>query len=310
MDLVVLAPVYNDWESLACLMGELAGVKPKGAHWAVYAVNDGSSQFPETIAVPDGISLNILHLSMNLGHQRAINIGLCYLLESQPNWERVLIMDSDGEDRPQDIAALMEKYDGKNLVFAERRKRSEGWAFKSFYVAYRTAFKVLTGKVISFGNFSLVPRYAVKTMVQNADFWNHYPGAVIKSRLPYTAVRTERGNRYAGESKMNFTNLIVHGLSSFSLYLDTIIVRMLMAATALIMVSIGGMGLVLYMKYISKVAIPGWTSFLMAIILNILLTVSLFIFMIVLQHLNNRLQPPSRPLDYYKKFIEDVEVRG
>jgi|GEM_PF-1227102 len=127
-------------------MGELAGVKPTGAHWSVYAVNDGSSQLPETIAIPEGLSLNILHLSMNLGHQRAINIGLCYLLESQPNWEQVLIMDSDGEDRPQDIASLMEKYNGKTLVFAERRKRSEGWAFKAFYAAYRTAFKVLTGK--------------------------------------------------------------------------------------------------------------------------------------------------------------------
>jgi hypothetical protein len=85
---------------------------------------------------------------------------------------------------------------------------------------------------------------------------------------------------------------------------------MLMAAAGLILTAFGGMGLVLYMKYISKVAIPGWTSFLMAIILNILLTVSLFIFMIVLQHLNNRRQPPSRPLDYYKKFIEDVETWG
>lgn len=75
MDLVVLAPVYNDWESLACLMGELAGVKPKEVHWAVYAVNDGSSQTPETIAVPEGLSLNILHLYMNLGQQRNINIG-------------------------------------------------------------------------------------------------------------------------------------------------------------------------------------------------------------------------------------------
>jgi glycosyltransferase involved in cell wall biosynthesis len=308
--MVILTPVYNDWESLGELLRELAEVKPADATWEVYAVNDGSTDLPGRLNVPAGLSLQILHLSMNMGHQRAINIGLCYLMESRQDWDSVLIMDSDGEDRPQDIKDLRERFDGKGLVFADRRKRSEGPSFKAFYLVYKAAFKLLTGKAITFGNFSLVPRTAVKTMVQNADFWNHYPGAVLKSRLPFLSVRTERGIRYAGTSKMNFTNLIVHGLSSFSLYLDTIIVRMLMAAAGLILTAFGGMGLVLYMKYISKVAIPGWTSFLMAIILNILLTVSLFIFMIVLQHLNNRRQPPSRPLDYYKKFIEDVETWG
>lgn len=308
--MLILTPVFNDWDSLNILMKDLVRVKPSGEKWEVYAVNDGSTDPKGLLDPQPEIPLHLIHLSLNVGHQSAIIIGLCHLLENEANWDRVLVMDSDGEDRPEDIAKLTRLFNGERIVFAERKKRSEGWAFKALYATYKSTFKMFTGKTITFGNFSMAPRWTVKTMAHNADFWNHYPGSVIKSRLPYTTVSTERGIRYAGSSKMNVTNLIIHGLSSFSLYLDTIIVRMLMGATGLILTSLGGMGLVLYKKYVSKEAILGWTSFLMAIILNILLTISLFIFMIVLQHLNNRRQPPSQPLDYYKKYIDHIERIG
>jgi glycosyltransferase involved in cell wall biosynthesis len=244
-----------------------------------------------------------------VGHQRAIIIGLCFVSGMNHQSDYVIVMDSDGEDKPSDIPRLIKackEQQKEKIIFARRDKRSEGMKFKVSYYFYKALFYALTSKNIKFGNFSCIPVSFLPKIIHNADFWNHYSASVIKSKMPYESCSTNRGKRYTGKSKMNFTNLVIHGLSALSLYLDVIIVRFLKLSLAALSIVLALLLVILYVKYFTELAIPGWASVVFAITINILVTISLFTFIVILLHLSNRSQKPSHPINFYKPLILSV----
>jgi hypothetical protein len=313
MKLTIVTPVYNDWQSLVALIETISLQLNEFEIIHLIAVNDGSIQsFPENTIIPVNIRLTILNLTINVGHQRAIIIGLCYVSEKNLESELIIVMDSDGEDNPGDIRNLISsslKNNNTKIVFARRNKRSEGIKFRVFYFLYKMLFRNLTGEDISFGNFSCIPVSFLPRITHNSDFWNHYSASVIKSKIPYTSIPTQRGKRYFGKSKMDFTNLVIHGISSLSLYLDTIIVRVLKLSLIALLIIIGFLSIILYVKFFTELAIPGWTSFLFTIVINIIITIILFTFLVILQHLNNRNQNPIQPLRFYKQMILSINEK-
>jgi hypothetical protein len=232
----------------------------------VLAVDDGSARsldrgsllLPEASCVTE---LSVLRLAVNLGHQRAIAVGLSKIAK-RDDIDTVIVMDSDGEDRPEDIASLCAaSVAHPNLaVIATRVSRSEGGVFKLGYLAYKLLFRVLTGRIINFGNFSLLPMSTVRRLVYMPELWNNLPGALMRSRLAYTTVPVHRGCRYTGESKMSLASLIVHGLSAMSVYIDIIFVRILMAGTALACLTMLGMLTVVLIRLFTEFGVPGWAS--------------------------------------------------
>ena len=186
-------------------------------------------------------SIEILKLALNLGHQRAIAVGLC-ALSGRDDIDAVLVMDSDGEDRPVDIAALLQerRNNPARIVLARRMKRREPLAFRAWYRLYKFVFHALTGHDISFGNFSLLPLAAVRRLVYMPELWNNLPAAILRSRMMCTPVPTERGKRYDGRSRMNLVSLIVHGLSAMSVHIDTIFVRVLLTSGLIAAASVCG----------------------------------------------------------------------
>ena len=131
---VIVTPVYNDWQSFQFLVNEL-DVVSNSSTWEIekiIAVNDGSNESIENINFKSKFPVTILNLNNNMGHQRAISVGLSYVEDELTNIDNILVMDSDGEDRPVDIDILLEtlnKYGSKKIIFAKREKRSEGFIF-------------------------------------------------------------------------------------------------------------------------------------------------------------------------------------
>ena len=187
-------------------------------------VDDCSSQDLEHLVAFRGQQVQIVRLYRNLGHQRAIAIGLSYIAK-EVSCEKVIVMDADGEDAPKDINALVaaSEQSPDRIVFAQRTKRQESFTFRFFYGIYKFIFRQLTGKVITFGNFSLIPQRRLQNLVRVSEIWNNFPGGIIRSRIPYVAIPTERGKRLAGESKMNFVSLVLHGLSTISVLILSLI---------------------------------------------------------------------------------------
>ncbi len=162
-------------------------------------------------------SIQVLRLRRNLGHQRAIAVALAYVQQKLPG-DAVVVMDADGEDRPEDIHRRSRTRSNRQILQSrsspERGRRIESFSFKLFYACYRLLHRVLTGRNIKFGNFSLLPRRHLDSIVAYPELWNHYAAAVLKARLPYIGIRADRGKRLSGKSKMSFVGLVVHGLSA------------------------------------------------------------------------------------------------
>jgi hypothetical protein len=219
-------------------------------------------------------------------------------------------MDCDGEDKPEDILLLIEKAiveDSKKIIFAQRKKRQESILFKTGYFFYKYLFYFLTGQKINFGNFSVIPKKLLGKVVHQNNIWNHYSGGIIQSKIPFDKVLLDRGKRYHGVSKMNFNNLIIHGLSSIAVYFDFLSLRILRY-------SLYGIGLcfisvmyIFYQKMFTNNAIPGWASSLILIISGIILQLFSVTLIVLLLQLSSRKNINAPNPKIYLDFIENIE---
>ncbi|SOE20943.1 Glycosyltransferase involved in cell wall bisynthesis [Spirosomataceae bacterium TFI 002] len=304
----ILIPVYNDWEALGLLLTQIDHEALRlGQKFDVLLMNDCSADEVKVDRYPH-LSIKVISLYRNLGHQKAIAIGMSHLA-NQEKETQVLVMDADGEDKPSDIPALLEKASNSNgkIIFAKRSKRSEGLVFRVFYLIYKSVFKLLTGKTINFGNFSLVPSSLIKKVAFLSEIWNNYPGGIIKSRLPFTDIGIDRGKRLAGESKMNFISLVLHGMSTISVFLETTAVRILVFAVFMVFACLVGISVVLELKFIEEMATPGWASNLAIALFIVILQgffISLFLVFMVLNHRGNK---QFIPFYEYENYIESIQ---
>ena len=306
----VVIPLFNDWTALGLLLERIQTVcQPTLVDRMMFLiVDDCSATNYKTPPAGVGQSLSVLHLFRNVGHQKAIALGLSYLA-SLPDQFPVVVMDADGEDRPEDIIKLLEEGANKpgRVVFAHRSKRHESLLFRLCYEIYKTVFRLLTGKVITFGNFSLIPADKVRKLAHVSAIWNNYPGGVIRSRLPYTAVPLERGRRLAGESKMNFVSLVLHGLSAISVLIDTTAVRLVLFCVGMVVVSVVGIGAVVTLFVLTDTTVPPWASSLVFSFLIIILQAFLISLLLVFFVLSYRTQPQFIPARQFGDFVEQVE---
>lgn len=299
--IAIVVPVFEDWESFATLlrrMGE-AFADLHDVRVQVVAVDDGSltRYDPNTIPHISGIlEVAVLRLATNLGHQRAIAVGLSALAPRE-DIDFVIVMDGDGEDRPEDIAALrsVAAANPGNAVMARRSKRSEHGLFKVGYVLYKWLFRILTGQTINFGNFCLLPMPIVRRLVYMAELWNNLPAALIRSRVRYTALPLARGTRYAGQSRMNMAGLVVHGLSAMSVYTDVIFVRIIMLACMVSGLTVIGMVVVALIRFFSDLGVPGWASTVFGTLTVILMQTLVIVIATCLVLLAGRGQRPIVP---------------
>jgi glycosyltransferase involved in cell wall biosynthesis len=314
----VLIPVFNDWAALGSLIPALdVALAAAGRQASILVVDDGSQSEPDITTQPlvlEAIAaIDVLHLRTNLGHQRAIAIGLAHLEAHDPP-EAIVVMDGDGEDRPEDVERLVHalEADGAlHVVFAERRRRSEGLLFALLYWLYRVVHLVLTGERVRVGNFSVIPRYLLRRLVAVSDLWNHYAAAVFHARIPYTTVPTTRGRRYAGESRMNPVSLVTHGLAAMSVFGDRIAVRLLIVTCALTAVVVAWAGSFVLWHLVTGAALPDWTFYGvagLALLVFLGFATSLAFVFIILAGRNSSGFLPFREFGHYVSHTTSIPI--
>ena len=310
---VILIPIYNDWQSASLLTSKIEVELLKSKLSAdILFVNDDSSDEP---VINFGEELNaircieILNLRRNLGHQRAIAIGLTWANVNH-HGDNAVVMDGDGEDRAEDIPKLMSALDangGKKIVFAERTRRTESLFFKFFYQVYCFLHFTLAGIRVRVGNFSAIPAAHLERLAVVSELWNHYAAAVFKAKIPYEMIPLARGNRLAGKSRMNFSSLVIHGLSAISVFGDVVGIRLLGSAAlfGIIFFSI----LLATITKITGQLMPFWMPLLFGLIailfFNLLLLCIIFVFMILTAR-QSATFIPMRDYSYYIRSCENV----
>ena len=222
MKFIILIPLYNDWQSLLKLLKNIDNqINDTDNIFSFVIVNDGSTEkttnnFPIYTNIH---SIKIISLKENVGHARSIATGLKFILEND-DFDYIIPMDSDGEDRPDEIKELIKKIDPQyNLpIVCERVKRSEGIFFRFCYFLHKLITFTFTGRSIKFGNFTCLPREVVKSMINLKATWSSFSGSLSKISIVKIGIPSERGTRYFGPSKMSFKNLIIHSLSIIAVF--------------------------------------------------------------------------------------------
>ena len=310
---VVLMPLRDDWASASELIRRLdQTISPTLCNMEILLVDDGSLQ---RCPLQDfqGIFSTIqrvrsLRLRRNLGHQRAIAVGLVYVQQAIP-CDAVVVMDADGEDTQDGVAQLLRAFvetEGTQVIFAERSRRLESISFRFFYWIYKRLHRILTGIDVRVGNFSILPANFLGTMVVLSELWNHYAAAVFRSRLPFSMTPIPRGQRIAGKSTMNFVALVTHGLSAIAVFGDVVGVRLLTGSLLGSMLAGLGILIVIGIRFLTRLAIPGWATYasgVLAIIMIQLITIATCFTFFVLA---NRTELGFVPLRDYAFFVEDT----
>ena len=227
----ILIPVYNDWKSVFKLLEEI-NVQLDGweADISVVIINDASTEERpvNTSLLKNLKSIHIVNMRENRGHARCNAAGLRYISENS-DFDLVIPMDADGEDRPAELGPLLCKgYEYPNkVVTANRVKRSEGLFFKFCYLAHKYLTFVFTGKSIKYGNYTCLPKFAVNKMINNSATWSSFSGSLAKifKDENLTSISSTRGTRYFGPSKMSFVNLLKHSLSIIAVFKTALLIR-------------------------------------------------------------------------------------
>ena len=226
---IILIPLFNDWKSVSKLLSEIdLQIENWDALVSIILVNDASTEKrPEFDFNFKKIkSVKILNMKKNTVHQRCIAAGLKYIYKNE-DFEHVIVMDADGEDRPEELNDFFKKSqeNPSSTITGNRFKRSEGLVFKILYELHKLLTLIFTGKLIKFGNFSCLPKNHVKQLITKPYLWNSYSSSVVKTISDRTFIPSIRGIRYVQPSKMNFMALVFHSLAIISVFRNAVIVR-------------------------------------------------------------------------------------
>ncbi len=227
--IIILIPVYNDWESLNKLLIEInESIKSfSEINFECLIVNDASTIKPPEIKKPSNFwSIELLNMKENRGHARCNAFGIRFIFQNK-EFDNLILMDGDGEDRPEEIKNLIEKIkeDPSLSVVAKRVKRSEGPFFQSLYQLHKLITFIFTGKNINFGNYSILTRNDVEKLYLKASLWSSFSGSVKKNIKSLNEINSIRGLRYFGPSKMSLFKLIIHSLSIIAVFKYQVFLR-------------------------------------------------------------------------------------
>ena len=226
---IILIPLYNDWKSASKLLKE---IDLQTSSWnvdlSVVIINDASTEKISSLEskFKKIKSVKILNMKENRVHQRCIATGLKYICKNE-NFDRVIVMDADGEDRPEELSDFFKKaQENPNMTITGNRfKRSEGFVFKFLYEIHKLLTFLFTGKLIKFGNFTCLPKHHAEQLIQKPYLWNSYSSSIVRTISDRISIPSVRGVRYVLPSKMNFTALIFHSFAIISVFRKIVIIR-------------------------------------------------------------------------------------
>ena len=286
--IIILIPVFNDWKSLLKLIDDIniSIDEFKNLEFKCIIVNDASTIEAPIIKKPINInSIKVLNMRENRGHARCNAFGLRYILKNE-NFDNVILMDGDGEDRPEEIKSLVKKAnsDKNKSVVAKRIKRSEGFFFQTLYQIHKLITFFFTGKNINFGNYSCLIKKDVQILSEQSSLWSSFSGSVKKNIKNFNEVNSIRGQRYFGLPKMSLFRLGIHSFAIIAVFKETVFLRSIL--------------LIILLAYANNYLN------LISIILQILLVFfNLLIYLVSLRENKGELIKSESNLENYKEIV-------
>ena len=253
----ILIPVYNDWQSVFKLLENInTEVAVLEEDFSVIIVNDASTENrPELLVNLENLkSIHVINMKENKGHARCNAVGLKHINEKE-EFDYIIPMDGDGEDRPEELILLIEKIKDypDSVVTANRVKRSEGFLFKFCYLSHKYLTLIFTGQTIKYGNYTCLPKSIVSGLVNEPATWSSFSGALAKTAKNRKSIPSERGTRYFGPSKMSFANLLKHSFSIIAVFKTTLLIRSIIFLITYLFLVMGKISVITLMPVIGVI---------------------------------------------------------
>ena len=225
----IIIPIYNDWQSVFKLLENIDNeISNLNSEFSVIVINDASNEkrAENHLNFQNIRTVKVINMKENKGHARCIAAGLKHVFEKE-EFDYVIPMDGDGEDRPEEIKQLVDNlnYTPDKPIVGERIKRSEGIFFKFCYFVHKVITFTFAGEIVKYGNYTCLPKSIVEKLVNEKATWSSFSGSLAKVSKNRAIIPSERGNRYFGPSKMSFKNLIIHSLSIISVFKINVLIR-------------------------------------------------------------------------------------
>ncbi len=265
----IIAPIYNEAESMPELYRRVSAVmNSTGESWELILVDDGSSDnsnaMMHELAKKDQRVRPIV-FARNFGHQIAVTAGLDYA-----RGDAVVIIDSDLQDPPEVIPALIEKWrEGYEVVYAVRAEREGEFWFKLWTASlfYRMIYKITDVKIpMDTGDFRLMDRKVVNVMKQMREHYRFLRGMSAWVGFKQVGVPYKRAARFAGSTKYPFRKMFklamnaVTGFSYFPLQLATYI-GFIAAGLSILLIPV-----VIFIRAFTQIELAGQATTLVAVL--------------------------------------------
>jgi polyisoprenyl-phosphate glycosyltransferase len=290
--IAILLPCYNESsliKKIEILL--LNNIKDLPFLFEIVFINDGSTDETSNIISTfntdlSNVNITLLNLDYNCGHQKAILAGLQYV--QNIDFQNILVMDADGEDDPEAIHEIL-KYRNYDYVQVIRGKRKEILWFRIMYYIYKKLFKILIGKKINFGNYSLINKKLVNAAVDNTFL--HYAAFLNNQKCLKKTIIWDRAKRLDGKSKMSFISLFYHAINSMIENSEQLLFFFIKISFFILFGIIILVCVVLYKKFISFEAVTGWSSSLISTLFNsFLICIGIFIIGIIQSNILNKIK--------------------
>jgi len=215
----IVIPLYNEADLVDELLSRTLKVAQQlSDDYEIVIIDDGSTD--NTLASllkfrESDSKIRILQLSRNFGHQAAYTAGL-----EHAKGDFVAILDGDLQDPPELISEMYKKMKAEKLdvVYGKRTNGPQLSRRPFLSGVFHKIFKRMSGfqDIENVGNFSLLCRRALDAVLQFKENNRYLPGLRAFIGFEQGYVEYERSERYSGQSKMKFSQLLA--LSSDAIF--------------------------------------------------------------------------------------------
>lgn len=267
-EISVVAPVYNGAAYLVELVDRLrAALSTCAVSFEVVLVDDGSADTTwsiiEKAARADG-RIKGVKLSRNFGQHPAITAGLKH---TSGAW--VVVMDSDLQDRPEDIPKLYQAAlaGAGDIVIATRSQQDISLGKRLSSVLFNAALSWLGGIQVSqrVGNFRILSRTVANAVLQYKEQFRLFPALMARVGFRVAYLEVSREARAAGRSSYTFRKLVRLAVDAILANSEKPLWLGIYLGACVSVVAIGLAAWAVYRKLAYEIVFEGWSSLMVAI---------------------------------------------
>lgn len=272
--LIIVSPCYNEEailrysaDTLTSFLKRMIALGKIAPSSRILYVNDGSRDRTWSLIEElhkDNSFVEGLSLAKNVGSELAVMAGM---MAARERADVVVTIDADLQDDVEAIEEMINHYlDGCDIVYGVKTSREADPWLKRITAEgfYRLQQNMGINVIFNHTNFRLMSKRALEALSEYSERNLYLRGIIPQLGFRSAEVEDVIRERTAGESKYNYTKLLllaVDGITSFSTKPISFIVGMGLFS---LLISIL-MAIYVLVSYVEHLSVPGWASLMLSL---------------------------------------------